>query len=122
MRGARARPLDCFLARRHAHRSLSQPPPLPLPPVPAPAPAPAGLLWRLAPNLAVFLIFYSLGGTAITAAGFGKKLMRLTYSVLQREADLRFALVRSWELAGATPQPACHAWHAGRARNTAGCP
>lgn len=53
-----------------------------------------GVLWSLAPGLAVFLIFYALGGTWITAAGFGRRLMRLTYSVLQREADLRFALVR----------------------------
>ena len=52
------------------------------------------MLWSLAPGLAVFLIFYALGGTWITAAGFGRRLMRLTYSVLQREADLRFALVR----------------------------
>ncbi|EFN57216.1 hypothetical protein CHLNCDRAFT_143667 [Chlorella variabilis] len=54
----------------------------------------AGLLWSLAPQLAVFLIFYAVGGTWVTAAGFGRRLMRLTYSVLQREADLRFALVR----------------------------
>jgi hypothetical protein len=53
----------------------------------------AGLLWSLAPQLAIFLLVYSLGGTFITAAGFGRRLMRLTYSVLQREADLRFALV-----------------------------
>lgn len=59
----------------------------------APACRPAGLLWSLAPQLAVFLIFYAVGGTWVTAAGFGRRLMRLTYSVLQREADLRFALV-----------------------------
>jgi hypothetical protein len=55
---------------------------------------PAGLLWSLAPRLAFFLIFYAMGGTWITAAGFGQRLMALTYSVLQREADLRFSLVR----------------------------
>ena len=55
----------------------------------------AGVLWSLAPGLAVFLVFYAVGGTWITAAGFGRRLMRLTYSVLQREADLRFALVRN---------------------------
>ena len=57
---------------------------------------PAGLLWSLAPRLAFFLIFYAVGGTWITAAGFGQRLMALTYSVLQREADLRFSLVRWW--------------------------
>ncbi|KAL4423783.1 hypothetical protein ABPG75_001084 [Micractinium tetrahymenae] len=54
----------------------------------------AGLLWSLAPSLAVFLIIYAVGGTWITVSGFGRRLMHLTYSVLQREADLRFALVR----------------------------
>lgn len=70
-------------------------PPVPWPPRTAGATWPAGLLWSLAPRLAVFLIFYAVGGTWITAAGFGQRLMTLTYSVLQREADLRFALVRA---------------------------
>ncbi len=35
-----------------------------------------------------------MGGTWITVSGFGRRLMHLTYSVLQKEADLRFALVR----------------------------
>lgn len=55
----------------------------------------AGLLWRLAPQLAIFLVIYAVAGTWVTGAGFGRRLMRLTYSVLQREADLRFALVRA---------------------------
>ncbi|KAL4446294.1 hypothetical protein ABPG77_003101 [Micractinium sp. CCAP 211/92] len=54
----------------------------------------AGLLWSLAPRLAIFLIIYAVGGTWITVSGFGRRLMHLTYSVLQKEADLRFALVR----------------------------
>ncbi|KAL4856100.1 Tubulin polyglutamylase ttll6 [Chlorella vulgaris] len=54
----------------------------------------ASLLWRLAPQLAIFLVIYAVAGTWVTGAGFGRRLMRLTYSVLQREADLRFALVR----------------------------
>ncbi|PSC70542.1 ABC transporter ATP-binding [Micractinium conductrix] len=53
----------------------------------------AGLLWSLAPRLAVFLIFYAVAGTWVTVAGFGRRLMHLIYSVLQQEADLRFALV-----------------------------
>ncbi|GAB4815129.1 hypothetical protein N2152v2_002175 [Parachlorella kessleri] len=61
---------------------------------------PAGLLWRIAPHLLFFLLGYALLGTLVTTAGFGRRLMHLTYSVLQREADLRFALVRVRENAG----------------------
>lgn len=47
-----------------------------------------------------FLLCYAALGTLVTTAGFGRRLMQLTYSVLQREADLRFALVRVRENAG----------------------
>ena len=36
-------------------------------------------------------------GTWVTTVGFGHRLMELTYTVLQREADLRFELVRVGE-------------------------
>lgn len=50
---------------------------------------PAGLLWSLAPRLAVFLIFYAVAGTWVTVAGFGRRLMHLIYSVLQQEVRPR---------------------------------
>jgi putative ATP-binding cassette transporter len=53
-----------------------------------------GLLHRLAPGLVWFLIVYAGAATAITAAGFGRRLTALEYAVLRREADLRFDLVR----------------------------
>lgn len=66
--------------------------------------APAGLLLSIAPRLLWFLLCYAALGTAVTAAGFGRRLMSLTYSLLQREADLRFALVRVRENAGKKPK------------------
>lgn len=54
----------------------------------------AGLLASLAPKLVWFLFGYAAVGTWITSAGFGKKLTNLSFSLLQREADLRFDLVR----------------------------
>lgn len=68
----------------------------------------AGLLWSLAPRLAIFLLFYAVGGTWVTAAGFGQRLMHLTYSVLQKEADLRFALVGAWCRARRAEAPVGH--------------
>lgn len=81
------------LALKQAALRLCAPPCCPHNPS-RPAAAPAGLLWSLAPRLAVFLVIYAVGGTWITVSGFGRRLMHLTYSVLQKEADLRFALVR----------------------------
>lgn len=54
----------------------------------------SGLLWSLAPGLVFFLLCYALLGTLVTAAGFGRRLTALAFEVLQREADLRFELVR----------------------------
>jgi len=58
-----------------------------------------GLLASLAPGLVFFLFAYALLGTAVTAAGFGQRLATLAFSVLQKEADLRFDLVRVRESA-----------------------
>ena len=91
----------CRVGHPPTHHPDRSPIPLPAPPRPAPllpAPprpaSPSALLWSLAPSLAVFLLFYAVAGTWVTAAGFGRRLMSLTYAALQREADLRFALVR----------------------------
>lgn len=64
----------------------------------------AGLLFSIAPNLLAYLLAYALLGTYVTTAGFGRRLMHLTYALLQREADLRFALVRVRENAGLCAQ------------------
>ena len=61
----------------------------------------AGVLWRVAPNLVLFLFAYTAIGTFLTTSVFGKKLMQLTYTILQREGDLRFNLVRTRENSGA---------------------
>ncbi len=60
----------------------------------------AGVLWSVAPRLVVFLLGYAVFGTWLTAAGFGRRLMRLHYAILKREGDLRFDLVRVRENAG----------------------
>ena len=62
---------------------------------------PPGVLWKVAPNLVLFLFAYTAMGTFLTTSVFGKKLMQLTYIILQREGDLRFNLVRTRENAGA---------------------
>lgn len=54
----------------------------------------------MAPRLVVFLLGYAVFGTWLTAAGFGRRLMRLHYAILKREGDLRFDLVRVRENAG----------------------
>lgn len=59
----------------------------------------SGLLFSIAPRMMWFLLAYAAAGTAVTAAVFGRGLMRRTYEVLRREADLRFQLVRVREAA-----------------------
>ena len=53
-----------------------------------------GVLWSISPQLVVFLLFYSLTGTFMTAGIFGKPMMRLNFQTLHREGDLRYSLVR----------------------------
>ena len=54
----------------------------------------SGLLASLAPGLVGLLLGYAVLGTWVTAAGFGRRLTVLAFNVLQKEADLRFDLVR----------------------------
>ncbi|KAH7621929.1 hypothetical protein Ndes2526B_g02746 [Nannochloris sp. 'desiccata'] len=54
----------------------------------------SGLLATLAPGLVGFLLAYAALGTIVTARVFGKPLTALAFHVLEKEADLRFDLVR----------------------------
>jgi vitamin B12/bleomycin/antimicrobial peptide transport system ATP-binding/permease protein len=54
----------------------------------------SGLLATLAPGLVGFLLVYALLGTWVTAGVFGRPLTALAFHVLEKEADLRFDLVR----------------------------
>ena len=54
----------------------------------------SGLLASLAPGLVGFLLAYAVVGTWVTAACFGRPLTALAFHVLEKEANLRFDLVR----------------------------
>ena len=62
----------------------------------------------MAPSLVFFLFIYAFIGTWLTTAVFGKRLMQLQFSQLQKEGDLRFDLVRARENSGAL---LCHVLH-----------
>jgi putative ATP-binding cassette transporter len=51
------------------------------------------ILWQIYPNLYFALIGYAVFGTLVTTS-IGSSLVGLNFSQLQREADLRYALVR----------------------------
>ncbi|WP_157269676.1 ABC transporter ATP-binding protein/permease [Azohydromonas aeria] len=53
-----------------------------------------GVLWGISRLLVVVLIGYAIFATFFTAAVFGKRLIPLNFTQLQREADFRFNLVR----------------------------
>jgi len=55
------------------------------------------VLWSISPSLVMFLVVYAAAGTLATTQVFGSKLKGLTYTLLQRSADLRFCLVRARE-------------------------
>lgn len=63
----------------------------------------------MAPSLVLFLLAYATIGTWLTTAVFGKRLMQLQFTQLQKEGDLRFDLVRARENSGAVPirRPGC---------------
>ncbi|MBL1209941.1 ABC transporter ATP-binding protein/permease [Geminocystis sp. GBBB08] len=52
------------------------------------------VLWSISQKLVIFLLVYSLVGTLIATGVFGKKLVSLNFSQLQKEANFRFGLVR----------------------------
>ena len=60
-----------------------------------------GVLWKISPNLVLFLVLYAVLGTLATVGFFGKALVRLNFAQLKKEADFRFGLVRIRENAEA---------------------
>jgi putative ATP-binding cassette transporter len=52
------------------------------------------VLWKISQPLVAFLIIYSLLGTIFTVVVYGKKLIKLNFDQLKKEANFRFGLVR----------------------------
>lgn len=52
------------------------------------------VLWQISQVLVVFLVIYGLIGTIITIGVYGKKLVKVNFEQLKKEADFRFGLVR----------------------------
>ncbi len=52
------------------------------------------VLWKISSNLVFLLIVYAIVGTLITAGVFGKKLVKINFDQLKKEANFRFGLVR----------------------------
>ncbi len=59
------------------------------------------VLWSISHELVYFLVLYASAGTLVTLRVFGRPLTLLNFLQLQREADLRFALIRVRENAEA---------------------
>jgi putative ATP-binding cassette transporter len=51
-------------------------------------------LWKISQSLVFFLSVYAVAGTLITVGVFGKKLVKINFDQLKKEADFRFGLVR----------------------------
>ncbi|MEL7333185.1 MAG: ABC transporter ATP-binding protein/permease [Cyanobacteria bacterium J06560_2] len=54
----------------------------------------AGLLWSISQPLMIFLLVYSVVGSAIAFFCFGRPLIRINAEQLKREADFRYDLAR----------------------------
>ncbi len=54
----------------------------------------SGVLWGISKTLVIFLVIYALSGTLITTGFFGRKLVKLNFEQLKKEANFRFGLVR----------------------------
>lgn len=52
------------------------------------------VLWKISSNLVYLLIAYSLIGTLVVVGVFGKKLVKINFAQIKKEADFRFGLVR----------------------------
>ncbi|MBH9553677.1 ABC transporter ATP-binding protein/permease [Inhella gelatinilytica] len=74
----------------------------------------AGVLWGIAPVLIYVLVGYAVVSTLFTTRLFGRHLIPLNFTQLQREADFRFGLVRLREHAESV------ALHDGEARERQG--
>jgi putative ATP-binding cassette transporter len=54
----------------------------------------SAVLWIISPTLMIFLVIYAGSSTLFTIWLFGKKLVKLNFEQLKKEADFRFGLVR----------------------------
>ncbi|NES82810.1 MAG: ABC transporter ATP-binding protein, partial [Moorea sp. SIO2B7] len=54
----------------------------------------SGVLWGISKPLVIFLVIYAFGGTIITTGFFGRRLVKLNFDQLKKEANFRFGLVR----------------------------
>jgi putative ATP-binding cassette transporter len=52
------------------------------------------VLWNISSNLVYLLFVYAIIGTLITTGFFGKKLVKINFDQLKKEANFRFGLVR----------------------------
>jgi putative ATP-binding cassette transporter len=52
------------------------------------------VLWKISSNLVYLLFVYAIIGTLITTGFFGKKLVKINFDQLKKEANFRFGLVR----------------------------
>jgi vitamin B12/bleomycin/antimicrobial peptide transport system ATP-binding/permease protein len=51
-------------------------------------------LWKISPGLVYVQLFYSLLGTIIVVGVFGRKLVKINFNQIKKEANFRFGLVR----------------------------
>lgn len=51
-------------------------------------------LWQISPRLVYILLIYSLFGTIIVVGVFGRKLVKINFNQIKKEANFRFGLVR----------------------------
>jgi putative ATP-binding cassette transporter len=51
-------------------------------------------LWQISPRLVYILLIYSLFGTIIAVGVFGRKLVKINFNQIKKEANFRFGLVR----------------------------
>jgi vitamin B12/bleomycin/antimicrobial peptide transport system ATP-binding/permease protein len=51
-------------------------------------------LWKISPGLVYILLVYTLFGSAIVLGVFGRKLVKINFNQIKKEANFRFGLVR----------------------------
>ncbi|MBE9046464.1 ABC transporter ATP-binding protein/permease [Pleurocapsales cyanobacterium LEGE 10410] len=52
------------------------------------------VLWKISNNLVYLLVLYSIVGTLAVVGIFGRKLVKINFDQIKKEADFRFGLVR----------------------------
>ncbi len=73
----------------------------------------ASVLWSISTQLVYLLVVYAAAGNVVTTVVFGRRLIRINFEQLWREADFRFSLIRIRENAEAI------AFHRGEPRESA---